>query len=79
MIVLKQGTAGFINLFPEARLNIGHKHQNFSTTAPLKASLYGKTMCVCFHVSKRIGINLPLGDPHEVENMDTSMNPQDLL
>lgn len=33
----------------------------------LKAPLYGETMFVCFHGSKRTGINLPLGDSNEVD------------
>lgn len=35
----------------------------------LKAPVYGETVLVCFHGSKRTGINLPLGDSNEVDMM----------
>lgn len=71
IIVLKQGTARFINLFPETKLYIRHKREGgfFFTTLQVKSPLYGETMLVSFHISKRTGINMPLGGPDEVEAM----------
>lgn len=45
------------------------KKVNFFITSPLKAPLSGETMFVSFHISKRTGRNMPLGDPNEVEEM----------
>lgn len=41
----------------------------FFPTLFFKALLYGENMLVSFHTSRRTGVNMPLGDPNEVEEM----------